>query len=645
MKDDETTRSGLSRLSAEIDKNIMYLLLKDGRKIEIPYLGLRCLDQVHFIDVARKVREFFSDANFWGWRGVGIETMGEVWRIIVEEIYWFEHSCRRVKKLTEVSASPSLVLIRPLTPLVTFQKDSDEARNYWKLLEYGAFVQSGKPTDHKVTNSNDKVPSVDKGHTPSVVATPQTQIDLPIKQAAQIAKLPSIATRAPVTRKELGYFPSIAAHIAQQPPNVVRDNSELSRLRKLVGEYEVLNQDLSTRLIKAKKVEEQHLKELARYAERFRQSNNPEECNQEEVTKHHARFDSSNQSMMSSSHVKQINQANLTHQTTNPPDQMICIPERKIDPSNEEISCFCGCLYPRYETTTRLDPGASLVPQKIYEQDIQRLYQQQVPDYCHPNETLGSNMPEVKQPDLPVGGHVAFESSTQMLLPASNCLNTATVNPNYQATNASYPSGAPMPQQLQLQQHNQVLNEQHICQGYANDKQPSNISEAVESHMSATNQVRLVPSTQSAISAMDTQNPRFANPNYQTTYTYSPGGRLVSQQQESSHQQYIQILNQQNNYYGQERQIQVPSHLQDSYYWNANEARIRDIPASGNGRLGPTTHPATPTSRPPDMDQMQMVRAFEKSRNEYLMRQDQARGYGFAKQSLQSGWENGPRWL
>ena len=107
MKDDETTRSGLSRLQAEIDNNIMYLLLRDGRKVEIPYLGLQCLDQVRYIDVTPKVKVMNLNDRF-NWGSVQQKTMADVWRIIVDEIYWFEHSCRKIKKLAEVSSSSAI---------------------------------------------------------------------------------------------------------------------------------------------------------------------------------------------------------------------------------------------------------------------------------------------------------------------------------------------------------------------------------------------------------------------------------------------------------------------------------------------------------------------------------------------------------
>ena len=108
MKGDETTRSGLSRLPDDIAKNTMYLLLKDGRKVEIPYLGLQSLDQVRYIDIAPKARVMNLGYRFH-WKNVQQYTMSEIWKVIVDEIYWFEHSCQRIEKLAEVSSTISIL--------------------------------------------------------------------------------------------------------------------------------------------------------------------------------------------------------------------------------------------------------------------------------------------------------------------------------------------------------------------------------------------------------------------------------------------------------------------------------------------------------------------------------------------------------
>ena len=327
----------------------------------------------------------------------------------------------------------------------------------------------------------------------------------------------------------MGYFPSVAAHSALQPPNIVQDNSELSRLRKLVGEYEVLNQDLSTRLIKAKKNEEQHVRDLARYAEKFQLSNIPKGHESDAAVIPHARFEPTTHPAVLASQVQDPEPANPTSQKMNPPDQVIDYPQQTISPH-----CDNG---------NPLEPEATPMSQQRHEQDIQRIYQQQIQPYWYANEA--------QYPDLP---------------------------------------------------------------------------EAHEPNTSTTTQLRLGPNTQSAIPAMHTQNPRLANPTYQTTYTYDSSGNLVSQQQESSQQQHIQILNQQNHYYG-----------------HADGTRSYETPASGDRHLDPKSQPSAPT--PHTLTPYELVERFQQSRREYLMRQSQTQGYGFVRQSSQTGWEHGPRWL
>jgi len=72
--------------------------------------------------------------------------------------------------------------------------------------------------------------------------------------------------RQPTAWKNLGYFPSIAAHSAHAQPHVFEDNSENSRLRKAVIEHKATIRDLSARLVKAKVSEAQNHKHSAREA-------------------------------------------------------------------------------------------------------------------------------------------------------------------------------------------------------------------------------------------------------------------------------------------------------------------------------------------------------------------------------------------
>ncbi len=107
MKDDTTTLSVLHRSPDDIARNIMALLDGNGRRIEIPYLGLRSLQQIQYMDLVLKV--FVPNRNLGnptGWSSAGQDTVHYVWNKIVEEIFWFEdHDLKHDKTLEVLSDS------------------------------------------------------------------------------------------------------------------------------------------------------------------------------------------------------------------------------------------------------------------------------------------------------------------------------------------------------------------------------------------------------------------------------------------------------------------------------------------------------------------------------------------------------------
>ncbi len=99
MQNETTPYGVVPRSSDDITRNITALVEYDMR-IEIPYLGLRNLRQLHYLDIGSKVRVpyFGEDA------GIALKPMmAHVWKTVVRQIFWFEDSKLKEEKLAEVS--------------------------------------------------------------------------------------------------------------------------------------------------------------------------------------------------------------------------------------------------------------------------------------------------------------------------------------------------------------------------------------------------------------------------------------------------------------------------------------------------------------------------------------------------------------
>lgn len=112
MKDDVTPYGVLPRSSDEVSRKISTLLGEDNIRIEVPYLGLRDLRQLRYMDIVSKVR------ISWLGRDAGNApqaTMADVWKTVVMNIFWFEDSKLKAEKLAEVclfipvSSVPSMI--------------------------------------------------------------------------------------------------------------------------------------------------------------------------------------------------------------------------------------------------------------------------------------------------------------------------------------------------------------------------------------------------------------------------------------------------------------------------------------------------------------------------------------------------------
>lgn len=75
------------------------MLQDDNTRIELPYLGLRDLRQLRYMDLVSKVRisRLGRDA------GTAPEpTMAHVWKTVIMNVFWFEDSELKEEKLREV---------------------------------------------------------------------------------------------------------------------------------------------------------------------------------------------------------------------------------------------------------------------------------------------------------------------------------------------------------------------------------------------------------------------------------------------------------------------------------------------------------------------------------------------------------------
>ena len=105
----ETTPNGVLTCSKDyIAKNGMALPYKDGMRLELPYLGLRSLQQLRYMDIAGKVRitKLGKEAG-----SVRKDIMAHVWKTIVQVIFWYEDSGLKQEKCLEVSSLPRVQLV------------------------------------------------------------------------------------------------------------------------------------------------------------------------------------------------------------------------------------------------------------------------------------------------------------------------------------------------------------------------------------------------------------------------------------------------------------------------------------------------------------------------------------------------------
>lgn len=107
MRDDTTPYGILPRSSNDIARSISAILEDDNTRIELPYLGLRNLRQLRYMDIVSKVRisRLGRDAG-----GAPRTTMSHVWKTVVMNMFWFEDSKLKEEKLAEVC---SIFLVLP----------------------------------------------------------------------------------------------------------------------------------------------------------------------------------------------------------------------------------------------------------------------------------------------------------------------------------------------------------------------------------------------------------------------------------------------------------------------------------------------------------------------------------------------------
>ena len=86
------------------------MLDKDDNRIELPYLGLRDLRHVRYMDIVTKIFVLYFGSNA-GWSSIRQETMAEVWKTVVQSIFWYEDSTLKEEKLREVGSILDISLI------------------------------------------------------------------------------------------------------------------------------------------------------------------------------------------------------------------------------------------------------------------------------------------------------------------------------------------------------------------------------------------------------------------------------------------------------------------------------------------------------------------------------------------------------
>lgn len=74
----------------------MVVIGKNGLRVATPYVGLRSLAQVRYLDVAEKIQESNSAECF------NQDIVGDIWEIIVCNVFWFEEEPTKIDKLAEV---------------------------------------------------------------------------------------------------------------------------------------------------------------------------------------------------------------------------------------------------------------------------------------------------------------------------------------------------------------------------------------------------------------------------------------------------------------------------------------------------------------------------------------------------------------
>jgi hypothetical protein len=99
MRNDVTPYGFLPRSSSDISRRISAMLEDDNTRIELPYLGLRNLRQLRYMDIVSEIRisRLGRDAG-----SAPRPTMAHVWKTVVMNIFWFEDSKLKQEKLAEV---------------------------------------------------------------------------------------------------------------------------------------------------------------------------------------------------------------------------------------------------------------------------------------------------------------------------------------------------------------------------------------------------------------------------------------------------------------------------------------------------------------------------------------------------------------
>ena len=104
MKNDTTPNGVLTSSKDYHKKDGMALPYKDGMRIELPYLGLRSLQQLRYMDIVGKVHITKLGKEVIGLRK---DVIGHVWKTIVQVIFWYEDPGLKQEKCLEVITAPS----------------------------------------------------------------------------------------------------------------------------------------------------------------------------------------------------------------------------------------------------------------------------------------------------------------------------------------------------------------------------------------------------------------------------------------------------------------------------------------------------------------------------------------------------------